>query len=124
VSSRNLPRLRNEPKFDEIDSNTPVPELDSTPKKGRASTTKKVVNAKKEVIERPRAKRRKRRWHLPILMETIIIKEVCERKAKLELEILNQWGVLRIDSKYTFRIFFYLGNYFGRTNFSKDIKWL
>jgi hypothetical protein len=55
-------------------------------------------------------------------METIVIKEVCERKVKLELEILNQWGVLRIDSKYTFRIFFYLGNYFGRANFSKDIE--
>jgi hypothetical protein len=50
-----------EPKSDEPDSNTPVPKLGSTPKKGRASTTKKVVNAKKEVIERPRAKRRKMR---------------------------------------------------------------
>jgi hypothetical protein len=45
---------------------------------------------KKNVIERPRAKRRKRRprakrrkkrRRLPILMETIITKEVCERKA-------------------------------------------
>jgi hypothetical protein len=47
-------------------------------------------------------------------MEIIINKEVCERKANLELEILNQGGVLRIDSKYIF------GNYFGKTNFSKD----
>jgi hypothetical protein len=50
-----------EPKSDESDSSTPVPELGSTPKKGRASTIKKVVNAKNKVIERPRAKRRKRR---------------------------------------------------------------
>jgi hypothetical protein len=73
------------------------------------------VNAKKEMIERPRAKRRKRRprakrrkkrWRLPILMETIVTKEVCERNGNLELEILNQGGVLRIDSKYIFRIFF------------------
>jgi hypothetical protein len=49
-------------------------------------------------------------------METIINKEVCERKANLELEILNQGGVLSIDSKYIF------GNYFGRDNFSKDIE--
>jgi transposase len=75
------------------------------------------VNVKKEVIERPRAKRRKRRsrakrrkkWRrLPILMKTIVTKEVCERKANLELEILNQGGVLRIDSKYIFRIFFFI----------------
>jgi hypothetical protein len=74
------------------------------------------VNANKEVIERPRANRRKRRprdkrrkkmRRLPILMETIINKEVCERKANLELEILNQGGVLRIDSKYIFRIFLF-----------------
>jgi hypothetical protein len=39
-------------------------------------------------------------------METIINKEICERKANLELEILNQGGVLRIDSKYIFKIFF------------------
>jgi transposase len=73
------------------------------------------VNAKKEVIERsrakrrkrrPRAKRRKKRRCLPILMEIIVTKEVCERKANLELEILNQEGVLRINSKYIFRIFF------------------
>jgi hypothetical protein len=113
------------PKSDEPHSNTSVTELGSAPKKCQASTTKKVVNVKKEVIKRPRAKRRKRkprakrkkkRWRLPILMETIVTKEVCERKANLELEILNQWGVLRIDSKYIFR------NYFGRVNFSKDIK--
>jgi hypothetical protein len=70
-----------EPKSDEPDSNTSVLELGSTPKKGRASTTKKIVNAKKEVIERPRAKRRKRglrakrrkkRRRLSILMETIV----------------------------------------------------
>ena len=75
-----------EPKFDMPDSNTPISELDSAPKKG---TTKKVVNVKKEVIKRLRAKRRKRRprvkrkkkrWRLLILMETIINKEVCERK--------------------------------------------
>jgi hypothetical protein len=41
------------PKFDEPDSNTSVSELGSAIKKGRDSTTKKVVNAKKEVIERP-----------------------------------------------------------------------
>jgi hypothetical protein len=114
-----------EPKYDEPDSNTPVPKLGSAPKKSRTSTTKKVVNAKKEVIERPRVKRRKRRprakrrkkmRRLPILMETIINKEVCERKANLELEILNQGKVLRIDSKYIF------GNYFGRDSFSKDIE--
>jgi hypothetical protein len=40
-------------------------------------------------------------------METIVTKEVCERKANLELEILNQGGVLRIDSKYIFRIFLF-----------------
>jgi hypothetical protein len=83
------------------------------PKKG---TTKKVVNVKKEVIKRPRAKRRKRRsrakrrkirQRLSILMETIVTKEVCERRANLELEILNQWGVLRIDSKYIFKIFLF-----------------
>jgi hypothetical protein len=82
--------------------------LGSAPKKG---TTKKVVNVKKEVIKRPRAKRRKmrsrakrrkKRRNLPILMETIVTKGVCERKANLELEILNQGGVLRIDSKYFF----------------------
>jgi hypothetical protein len=87
-----------EPKFDESDSSTPVSELGSMPKKGRASTTKKVMNAKKEVIERPRAKRRKRRSRakrkkkrrcLSILMETIINKEVYEIKPNLELEILN-----------------------------------
>jgi hypothetical protein len=50
-----------EPKSNEPDSNTSVPELGSAPKKGQTSTTKKVVNAKKEVIERPRSKRRKRR---------------------------------------------------------------
>jgi hypothetical protein len=50
-----------EPKSNDPDSSTPVPELGSTLKNGRASTTKKVVNAKKEVIERSRAKRRKRR---------------------------------------------------------------
>jgi hypothetical protein len=119
------------PKSDESDSNTSVPELGSAPKKGRASTTKKIVNAKKEVIKRPRAKRRKRRSRakrgkmrrrLPILMEIIINKEVYERKTNLELEILNQGGVLRIDSKYIFGIFFYLRNYFGRDNFSKDIE--
>jgi hypothetical protein len=80
--------------------------LGLAPKKGRTSTTKKVVNAKKEVIERSRAKRKKKMWRLLILMETIINREVCERKANLELEILNQGGVLRIDSKYIFRIFF------------------
>jgi hypothetical protein len=104
------------PKSEEPDSSTPVPELGSTPKKGQASTTKKVVNIKKEMIKRPRAKRRKRRSRakrrkkrrrLSILMETIINKEVCERKANLELEILNQGGVLRIDSKYIFRIFLF-----------------
>jgi hypothetical protein len=47
-----------------------------------------------------------KRGRLPILMETIINKEVYERKANLELEILNQVGVLRIDSKYIFGIFF------------------
>jgi hypothetical protein len=87
------------PKSDELDSNTSVSELGSVPKKGWASTTKKVVNATKEVIERPRAKirkrrprakRRKKRRRLPILMETIINKEVCERKENLELEILNK----------------------------------
>jgi hypothetical protein len=40
-------------------------------------------------------------------METIVTKEVCERKANLELAILNQGGVLRIDSKYIFRIFLF-----------------
>jgi hypothetical protein len=105
-----------EPKYDEPDSNTPIPELGSAPKKGRTSTTKKVVNIKKEVIKRPRTKRKKRRsrakrrkkrrcWS--ILMETIINKKVYERKANLELEILNQGGVLRIDSKYIFRIFLF-----------------
>jgi hypothetical protein len=74
------------------------------------------VNFKKEVIKRPRAKRRKKRRRLPILMETIVTKEVCERKANLELEILNQGGVMRIDSNYIF------GNYFDRDNFSKDIE--
>jgi hypothetical protein len=64
------------------------------------------VNAKKEVMERPRAKKKKKRRRLLILMETIINKEICERKANLELEILNQGGVLRIDSKYFFKIFF------------------
>jgi hypothetical protein len=57
------------------------------------------VNVKKELIKRPRVKRRKRRsrvkrrkkrLRLPILMEIILIKEVCERKTNLELEILNQ----------------------------------
>jgi hypothetical protein len=52
------------------------------------------VNVKKEVIKRPRAKRRRRgsrakrrkkRRRLPILMETIVTKKVCERKANLEL---------------------------------------
>jgi hypothetical protein len=38
-------------------------------------TTKNVVNAKKKVIERPKVKRRKKK-DLPILMETIINKEV------------------------------------------------
>jgi hypothetical protein len=104
-----------EPKSDEPDSSTSVSELGSTPKKGRISTTKKVVNVKKEVIERrrvkrrkrrPKVKRRKKRRRLSILMETIINKEVYEIKANLELEILNQGGVLRIDSKYFFRIFF------------------
>jgi gag-polypeptide of LTR copia-type len=98
-----------EPKSDESDSSTPVPELGSMPKMGRASTTKKVVNAKKEIIERPRAKRRKRRprakrkkkrRRLPNLMEIITNKEVYEIKTNLELKILNQEGVLRIDSKY------------------------
>jgi hypothetical protein len=65
----------------------------------------------KKVIKRPRVKRRnrrsrvkerKKRQRLPILMEIIITKEVCERKINLELEILNQCGVLRIDSKYFF----------------------
>jgi hypothetical protein len=37
-----------EPKSNEPDSSTPVPELGSTPKKGQTSTTKKVVNAKKK----------------------------------------------------------------------------
>jgi UTP:GlnB (protein PII) uridylyltransferase len=83
------------------------------------------VNVKKEMIKRSRAKRRKKssrakrrkkRRRLPILMEIIINKEVCERKINLELEILNQRGVLRIDSKYIF------GNYFGRDNFSKNIE--
>jgi hypothetical protein len=46
------------PKSNESDSSTSVPELGSTSKK---DTTKKVVNAKKEVIKRPRAKRRKMR---------------------------------------------------------------
>jgi hypothetical protein len=50
-----------EPKSDEPYSNILVLKLGSTPKNGRASTIKKVVNAKKKVIERPRAKRRKRR---------------------------------------------------------------
>jgi hypothetical protein len=90
-----------EPKYDEPDSNTPVSELGSAPKKGWANTTKKIVNTKKEVIERLRAKRRKRRSRakrrkkrrrLPILMEIIVTKEVCERKANLELKILNQGG--------------------------------
>jgi hypothetical protein len=49
-----------EPKSNEPDSSTSVPELGSAPKKGQASTTKKVVNVKKKLIKRPRAKRRKR----------------------------------------------------------------
>jgi hypothetical protein len=118
-----------EPKYDEPDSNTSVPELGSASKKGRTSTTKKVVKAKKEVIKRPKAKRRKsrprakrkkKRWRLSILIETIINKEVCERKANLELEILNQGGVLRIDSKYIFKIFLFRKLFFSKTNFSKD----
>jgi hypothetical protein len=60
--------------------------------------------------------KKEKRRRLSNLMETIINKEVCERKANLELEILNQGGVLKIDSKYIF------GNYFGRANFSKDIE--
>jgi hypothetical protein len=97
----------------------------------KPNSAKKVVNAKKDVIEisrakrkmrRPRIKRREKRRRLPILMEIIVIKEVCERKTNLELEILNQGGVLRSDSKYIFRIVFYLKNYFGRANFSKYIE--
>jgi hypothetical protein len=49
-----------EPKSNEPDSSTSVPELGSTPKKGQANTTKKVVNIKKEMIKRPKVKRRKR----------------------------------------------------------------
>jgi hypothetical protein len=97
---------------------------------------------KKKVIERPRAKRRKRRPRAkrrkrrPRAKKRKRKKKVAlansngnnhqqrsfERKANLELEILNQGGVLRIDSKYYFGIFFYLRNYFGRDNFSKDIE--
>jgi hypothetical protein len=76
----------------------------------------------KRKMRRPRVKRRKKRRRLPILMESIVTKEVCERKTNLELEILNQGGVLRSKSKYIFRIFFYLENYFGRANFSRYIE--
>jgi hypothetical protein len=117
VIKKSIKAKEAESKSNEPDSSTSVPELGSAPKKGQASTTKKVVNIKKEVIKRPRAKRRKRRSRakkrkkkrrrLSILMETIINKEVCERKTNLELEILNQGGVLRIDSKYIFRIFLF-----------------
>jgi hypothetical protein len=81
-----------EPKYDESDSSTPIPELGSAPKKSRTSTTKKVVNIKKEVIKRPRAKKKeevksqkkeKKRRRLSILMEIIMNKEVYERKANL-----------------------------------------
>jgi hypothetical protein len=48
----------------------------------------KISRAKRRK-RKPRAKRRKKRRHLSILMETIVIKEVCERKSNLELEILN-----------------------------------
>jgi hypothetical protein len=61
-----------EPKSNEPDSNIPVSELGSASKN---DTTKNVVNAKKKVIERPKVKRRKKK-DLPILMETIINREV------------------------------------------------
>jgi hypothetical protein len=60
VIKKSIKAKEAEPKSNEPDSSTSVPELGSAPKKGQASTTKKVVNIKKEVIKRPRAKRRKR----------------------------------------------------------------
>jgi hypothetical protein len=61
VIKKSIKAKEAEPKSNESDSSTSVPELGSAPKKGRASTTKKVVNVKKKVIKRSRAKRRKRR---------------------------------------------------------------
>jgi hypothetical protein len=82
VIKKSIKTKEAKPKYDEPDSSTPVPELGSAPKKGRTSTTKKVVNVKKEVIKRPRAKRRKRRSRakrkkrrrLSIIMVTIVTK--------------------------------------------------
>jgi hypothetical protein len=53
-----------------------------------------------------KSQKKEKRRRLPIVMKTIITKEICERKGNLDLEILNQGGVLRIDSKYIFIIFF------------------
>jgi gag-polypeptide of LTR copia-type len=61
VIKKSIKAKEAEPKSNEPDSSTSVPELGSAPKNGQASTTKKDVNIKKEVIKRPRAKRRKRR---------------------------------------------------------------
>jgi hypothetical protein len=58
-------------------------------KRPRAKKRKRRSRAKRRK-RRSRAKRRKKRRRLPILMETIVTKEVCERKVNLELEILNQ----------------------------------